>query len=402
MKKALFGLLALMIIGVFVGTVACASGQEAGPYVHTSGLNDGVAMTQTSAPTILAMPPATTAIVPAPTIPREYPPPVIITQVPAPEKGSVAYGDISYATSYAVAADRIVIRTAYLIIVVDDVTAALQQINTLSETYGGFVVNSNISEDRSRLYAYINFRVDSARFNDTLQALHNLSVDVKSESTSGQDVTEQYTDLASRLRNLEASEAQLLELMTHAGTVQEILSVQRELTNTREEIELIKGQMQYLEQSSAMALFTVTLEQSKLIVEFTAETRTGKEDTGIQFYTNVSGGFSPYTYGWDFGDGDTSTEANPYHVYRSSGDFTVSLKVTDDKGTSETYEREDYITVLPGWSAGSVAESAWNALLSFFRAVGTFFIGLGIFSPLWIIIMVILYFAWWRRRKKKT
>src|SRR4030042_2732369 len=155
MKKALFGLLALMIIGVLVGTVACASGQEAGPYVHTSGLNDGVAMTQTSAPTILAMPPATTAIVPAPTIPREYPPPVIITQVPAPEKGSVASGDISYATSYAVAADRMVIRTAYLIIVVDDVTATLQQINTLSETYGGFVVNSNISEERRRLFAYI-------------------------------------------------------------------------------------------------------------------------------------------------------------------------------------------------------------------------------------------------------
>ena len=72
----------------------------------------------------------------------------------------------------------------------------------------------------------------------------------RSESTTGQDVTEQYTDLDSQLRNLEASEAQLLELMKQAGTVEEILKVQQELTNTRGQIEQIKGQMQYLEQSS--------------------------------------------------------------------------------------------------------------------------------------------------------
>ena len=311
-------------------------------------------------------------------------------------------GGINYDISYPATTDRMVIRTAYLTLVVDDVSTALQQINTLAESYNGFVVNSNISEDRNRLYAYISFRVDSDHFNDTLQALRNLAADVKMESTTGQDVTEQYTDLSSRLRNLEASEVQLLELMNKAGTVADILAVQRELTYTRGEIEVIKGQMQYLEQSASLALFTVTLEQSKLVVGFTAETRTIKEGSAIQFYADVSGGFTPYTYEWDFGDGDTSTEANPSYVYRSGGDFTVSLKITDDKGTSETYTREDYITVNAGWTAGSVAESAWNGLLSFFRGLGAFFIGLGIFSPIWIAILVILYFAWWRRRKKKT
>jgi len=289
-----------------------------------------------------------------------------------------------------------------LTLVVDDVSTSMEQINTLAESYGGFVVNSNISEDQNMLYAYISFRVDSDRYNDTLQALRNLAADVKSESTAGQDVTEQYTDLASRLRNLEASEAQLLELMKQAGTVAEILAVQRELTDTRGQIEQVKGQMQYLQQSSSLAFFTVTLEKSKLVVNFTAETRTIKEGNAVQFYANVSGGFFPYTYEWDFGDGDTSTDANPAYVYRSGGDFTVSLKVTDDKGTYESYVREDYITVHAGWTASSVAESAWNGLLSFFRGMGAFFIGLGIFSPIWIAILVILYFAWWRRRKKKS
>lgn len=389
MKKTLFGLLALMIISILVGAIACGGGSEAGPYKDVSGENDGITVTPAITTTRI------TATTPAPTItaiPATTPPNAIIAE----STGSGMYYDVAAST------DRMVIYTAYLILVVDDVSDAMQQINTLAETFGGFVVNSNISEDSNRLYASISFRVDSTRFNDTLQSLHNLAADVKSESTNGQDVTEQYTDLASRLRNLEASEAQLLELMNQAGTVTEILSVQRELTNTREDIELIKGQMQYLEQSAAMALFTVTLEQSKLVVEFTADSRTVKEGSGIQFFASVSGGFSPYTYEWDFGDGDTSTDANPYHVYNESGDFTVSLKVIDDKGTSETYSREDYISVLPGWGAGTIVESAWSALVTFFRGLGAFFIGLGIFSPVWIIILVILYFAWWRRRKKKN
>jgi hypothetical protein len=320
----------------------------------------------------------------------------------SPGKEGEMFGPVVTDMSYMATTDRMIIRTAYLTVVVDDVTASLQQINTIAESYGGFVVNSNISEDSNRLYAYISFRVNSDRFNETLQALRDLAADVKNESTTGQDVTEQYTDLASRLRNLEASEAQLLALMEQAGTVTEILAVQRELTNTREEIELIKGQMQYLQESASLALFTVTLEQSKLVVEFIAETRTIKEGSAVQFYANVTGGFTPYTYEWDFGDGDTSTEANPVHVYRSGGDFTVTLKVTDDKGTSETYTREDYITVRAGWTAGSVVESAWNGLLSFFRGLGAFFIGLGIYSPIWIAVLIILYFAWWRRRKKKV
>jgi molybdopterin converting factor small subunit len=229
-----------------------------------------------------------------------------------------------------------------------------------------------------------------------------MAVDVKSETTSGQDVTEQYTDLASRLRNLEASEAQLLELMKQAGKVDEILQVQRELTNTRGQIEQIKGHMQYLQQSSDLALINVSLEQSKLAVEFNVDTRTVKEGKQVQFIPTVSGGFSPYSYEWNFGDGVTSTEGAPTHTYRKDGTFTVILKITDDKGNTAESKRADYITVLPGWNAGNIASSAWNALVAFFRFLATLIIGLAIFSPVWIIILVILYFTVWRRRKKKA
>jgi molybdopterin converting factor small subunit len=373
-KKVIFGILILIILA---GTLtACGAGEGNTAKLTTPAVTSTLGWDAQS--------------VPAPTI------------ISAPTFSDETKGGEIY--SYNVASDRMVIMSGYLTLVVDDVSAALSQITALAAANGGFVVSSNIQEDQNRLYASISFRVDSTLFNSTINALHNMAIDIKSESTSGQDVTDQYVDLDARLRNLEASEAQLLDLMEQAGTVEEILKVQQELTNTRGQIEQIKGQMQYLEQSVALALISVTLEQSKLSVEFTANTRTIQEGESVQFVPAVAGGISPYTYEWDFGDGNTSTEPAPAHVYDKIDTFTVTLKVTDDRGNSDEYTRSDYITVTeqPGWSGGSVAGTAWKALLSFFRGLASFFIGLGIFSPIWIAILVILYFTWWRRRKNKA
>lgn len=54
--------------------------------------------------------------------------------------------------------------------------------------------------------------------------------------------------------------------------------------------------------------------------------------TPVSFHGLADGGFSPYTWLWDFGDGNTSTEQNPMHAYTSFGDYIVLLTVTDDKG----------------------------------------------------------------------
>jgi hypothetical protein len=394
MKKILFGLLVVLLL---LGTVACA-GRNAATTTTTAysgyygdegqGLRPPASTTtQTMAATI--------------TIPPVMPAPTTITQGGNSKGDTVYFGTNS--ESYTTAAiNRMVIRNASLTLVVDNVSASLNRINSIASLYGGYVVNSNIGEDRSSLYAYITFRVLSSQFDNTVQALRDLAADVKSESTSGQDVTEQYTDLASKLRNLEASETQLLSLMEKAGTVKEILEVQQELTSTREQIELLKGQMQYLEQSAALAVFTVTLEQSKLIVEFNAETRNIIEGNPIPFYSSVSGGFSPYSYAWNFGDDGTSTEANPFHVYHAAGTYTVTLKVTDDRGASEEYVRKDYISVITqeGWSAGDTASGVWAGMVGLGHFLAALFIGLGIFSPVWIAVLVILYFAWWRRRKR--
>ena len=55
----------------------------------------------------------------------------------------------------------------------------------------------------------------------------------------------------------------------------------------------------------------------------------GSPEQDIQFYGTASGGTSPYSYHWDFGDGSESTEQNPLHAYQNDGEYTVTLTVTD-------------------------------------------------------------------------
>jgi len=297
--------------------------------------------------------------------------------------------------------DRMIVRTGDISLVVSDVADALENIIKLAGDYEGYVVSSNSWRDGNRLVGNIAFRVPAESFDDAVRSLRQMAVEVNSESTSSTDVTEEYVDLTAKLHNLEASEEQLLKLMEQAGSVEEILEVQRELTSTRSQIEQIKGRMQYLEQTSSTSLINVYLEQAELDIDFTASNRRVQEGREVYFTPEIAGGISPFTYEWDFGDGNTSTEASPSYTYRSDGIFNVSLKVTDDRGNTDIRERNSYIEVIPGWSAGIVASGAWNGLVTFGHVIANILIWLGIFSPVWIIILVILYFAWWRRRRRK-
>jgi parallel beta-helix repeat protein len=70
-----------------------------------------------------------------------------------------------------------------------------------------------------------------------------------------------------------------------------------------------------------------------LLVEISASPTTGWAPLTVSFQSSVSGGREPYTYSWDFGDTNSSDQADPSHIYASSGDYTAVLTVTDDDST---------------------------------------------------------------------
>ncbi len=80
------------------------------------------------------------------------------------------------------------------------------------------------------------------------------------------------------------------------------------------------------------------------VANFTANTTTIVEGESISF-TDLSTN-NPTSWLWDFGDSNTSISQNPYHIYSSSGDYTVSLEVTNPNGF-DTETKNNFITVIP-------------------------------------------------------
>ncbi len=167
----------------------------------------------------------------------------------------------------AAAIERLVIQNADLSIVVSDVNARMKDIQALAEKLGGFVVSSSLYQ--TQVYtptryvdvpqATVTIRVPSEKLDEALQAIKKDVVEVQSESRSGQDVTADYVDLQSRLKNLEATEAQLTRIMENATDTEDVLNVFNQLTSIREQIELVKGQMKYYKESAAMSAINITI-----------------------------------------------------------------------------------------------------------------------------------------------
>lgn len=161
--------------------------------------------------------------------------------------------------------EKIVIKNASLTLAVEDPAASAKTISDMAEEMGGFVVSANIyrttlSSGAEVPRASINVRVPAERLNEALEQI-KLETDqpVRDETITSQDVTDDYTDLQSRLRNLETAEAQLQEIMEDAFKTEDVLSVYQQLTQVREQIEVTKGRIQYYEQSAALSSIQVEL-----------------------------------------------------------------------------------------------------------------------------------------------
>lgn len=189
-------------------------------------------------------------------------------EAPAADRGwdsSTAYSAQNAYSTTPPDANRIVIKNADLSIIVNDPAASLEKISTMAEEMNGFVVSAQVyreklSDGQEVLRASATIRVPAERLSEALERIRSeSSKPVLHENIDSQDVTREYTDLQSRLRNLEAAEAQLQEIMLDAKKTEDVLNVYYQLTQVREQIEVTKGQIQYYEQSAALSSISVQL-----------------------------------------------------------------------------------------------------------------------------------------------
>jgi hypothetical protein len=163
---------------------------------------------------------------------------------------------------------RKVVATANMTLVVADTETMVDQIESILETAGGYIANTNLYKssygDAELLRGSLTLRVPSEQLPAVMDQLRELAVDVRGENLNREDVTDQYSDVEAQLRNLRTTEEELRALLTEVrekpnATPEDIMAVYDSLTEIRGQIEQLQGRRNMLDNLVALSTLTIEL-----------------------------------------------------------------------------------------------------------------------------------------------
>ena len=162
----------------------------------------------------------------------------------------------------AAAAERMIIYSGQLSLVVKDTRAVVEQITQIVKDAGGFVTQSNTYQDQGHTRATMAIRIpgeDLAQLKVTLGKIKALAVTVETESLNGQDVTDQYADTQAAIENLTLQRDSYRKLLDRAEKMEDILNIQTRLDQVQGQINRLTGQQLKLKESVKLATVSITL-----------------------------------------------------------------------------------------------------------------------------------------------
>lgn len=174
-------------------------------------------------------------------------------------------GQVQLATVAASRSDRYVVKNGQVSLQVEDVRTAATKIMDLAKSLGGYVSsrNDNLPVVGRRTVA-MQVRVPADQFEAVLAQIDTMGK-VINESVRAEEVTEQFLDTDSRVRNLKQTEQRILSHLERATQLEEILRVEQEVTRVRGEIEQLEGRLRFLTDKIAFSSLDVTLtEEAKM------------------------------------------------------------------------------------------------------------------------------------------
>ena len=158
---------------------------------------------------------------------------------------------------------RKIIYNATLDVVVENFGQVVARVQELARDHNAIIAKSSIdtASGRPRSGSWT-IRVPVAGYRDFLEAAGSLG-ELQRRTEDSREVTAEYYDLETRIRNKKLEEDRLLKhLEESTGKLEDILAVEKELSRVRTEIEQMEGQLRVLQDLTALS--TVTLNISEL------------------------------------------------------------------------------------------------------------------------------------------
>ena len=190
---------------------------------------------------------------------------IVMQEEPAAEASSEEVAQATAAPTIAQTANepspqqRLIIKDGRLTVVVDDTETAVNAATNLTIELGGYIINQNIHDDpQGYRFATMKIAVPVTQFEFAMRDLRKLG-QVTNESSSGNDVTDEFVDLNSRLTNLQLTRDRLRSFLDQATDVNQTLAVNEELIKVEEEIAVIQGRINFLRDRSAFSTVDLTI-----------------------------------------------------------------------------------------------------------------------------------------------
>ena len=145
---------------------------------------------------------------------------------------------------------RKLIRTVSLSLQTKEFDSVLNSLKTKTTELGGYVENSSISGNSysytTTRYASYTIRIPADKLNEFVDIVGELG-NVTQENESVEDVTLQYVDVESHKKALETEQARLMELLSTAENMEDLLAIESKLSDIRYEIESYESQLRLLD-----------------------------------------------------------------------------------------------------------------------------------------------------------
>jgi len=160
------------------------------------------------------------------------------------------------------AREAAIISTGTVSLRADDVGDARFEVQKVVDRVGGQVTDSETrtDDDGEVRTARLVLRVPSAEFTETIDALEKVA-DLEASSTTSEDVTSQVVDTDVRIRVQRQSIARIEQLLDRAGSIRDIVAVERQLTDREARLNSLLRQQAYLADQTSMSTITVHLQR---------------------------------------------------------------------------------------------------------------------------------------------
>ncbi|MEH7238835.1 DUF4349 domain-containing protein [Bacillus sp. JJ1562] len=164
--------------------------------------------------------------------------------------------------------DRMFIYNANLSIQVKEFRSVEAEIQQKAIDLGGYVVESSTYDNGTEsINGTIIIKIPQSHFQPYINDIDKNSIKVVEKSISGNDVTEEFVDLESRLKAKEAVEKRLLTLMDQAEKTEDLLKISNDLAKVQEEKEQILGRMNFLKNNVDYSTVTIHLEEQLVKID---------------------------------------------------------------------------------------------------------------------------------------